>query len=110
MNLDEFRARFPILRRRIYVNSCSQGALSTDVDEAMRAYLDSWHESGSPWELWVERSETARQAFAGLINADPNEVADCTSVSPISNSSFSLVGVALTSKKNLDFAVTISKS
>ena len=29
----------------------------------------------------MERSETARQAFAGLINADPNEVADCTSVS-----------------------------
>ena len=53
MNLDEFRSRFPIFERRVYVNSCSQGALATDVDQAMRAYLDSWHESGSPWEMWV---------------------------------------------------------
>ena len=37
MTLDEFRSRFPIFKRRVYVNSCSQGALSTDVDEAMRA-------------------------------------------------------------------------
>ena len=53
MTFDEFRSRFPILKRRVYVNSCSQGALSTDVDEAMRAYLESWHELGSPWEMWV---------------------------------------------------------
>src|SRR5712692_7822931 len=74
MNLDEFRARFPILRRRIYVNSCSQGALSTDVDEAMRAYLDSWHESGSPWELWVDEVERLRARFAASIGADDDEI------------------------------------
>jgi selenocysteine lyase/cysteine desulfurase len=52
-----------------------------DVQQAYETYLRDWDEKGSPWELWVERSETARQAFAGLINADANEVADCTSVS-----------------------------
>ena len=55
--------------------------MSIDVQQAYETYLRDWDEKGSPWELWVERSETARQAFAGLINADPNEVADCTSVS-----------------------------
>jgi selenocysteine lyase/cysteine desulfurase len=75
------RDRFPIFKTKTYFNSCSQGALSTDVQQAYATYLCDWDEKGSPWELWVERSETARAAFASLINADPNEVADCTSVS-----------------------------
>jgi selenocysteine lyase/cysteine desulfurase len=75
------RDRFPIFRTKTYLNSCSQGALSIDVQKAYEDYLCDWDAKGSPWELWVERSETARQAFAGLINADPNEVADATSVS-----------------------------
>jgi selenocysteine lyase/cysteine desulfurase len=75
MTLSEFRARFPIFKRRIYVNSCSQGALSIDVDEAMRAYLDSWHESGSPWEMWVEQVEQLRARCAAAIGADVDEVA-----------------------------------
>jgi len=75
------RDRFPIFQKKVYFNSCSQGALSTDVMQAYETYLRDWDEKGSPWELWVERSETARQQFAGLVNADPNEVADCTSVS-----------------------------
>src|SRR6185503_10463712 len=77
----KFRQRFPIFEKKTYFNSCSQGALSTDVQAAYQAYLRDWDEKGSPWELWVEKSEAARGAFAGLINADPNEVADCTSVS-----------------------------
>ena len=75
------RDRFPIFEKKTYFNSCSQGALSIDVQQAYAQYMQDWDEKGSPWESWVERSETARQAFAGLINADPNEVADCTSVS-----------------------------
>ena len=75
------RDRFPIFQKKVYFNSCSQGALSIDVMQAYEAYLRDWDEKGSPWELWVERSETARQQFAGLVNADPNEVAVCTSVS-----------------------------
>jgi selenocysteine lyase/cysteine desulfurase len=81
MTLVEFRARFPIFRKRIYVNTCSQGALSTDVDEAMRAYLDSWHESGSPWEHWVEQVELLRVRFAASIGADVDEIAVMTSAS-----------------------------
>ena len=75
------RHRFPIFKKKTYLNSCSQGALSVDVKQAYQQYLEDWDEKGSPWELWVERGEAARQAFAGLVNADPNEVAVCTSVS-----------------------------
>lgn len=75
------RDRFPIFKNKVYLNSCSQGALSIDVKKAYEAHLDDWTEKGSPWELWVERSETARHAFAGLVNAEADEVAVTTSVS-----------------------------
>jgi len=81
LSLSDFRGRFPILGRRVYVNSCSQGALSLDVDAAVRAYLDSWHESGSPWDLWVEKVEELRGAFARAIGADCDEIAVVPSAS-----------------------------
>jgi selenocysteine lyase/cysteine desulfurase len=78
---DRVRHRFPIFERRVYINSCSQGALSDAVRDAYARYLDDWDEQGAPWEYWVERGEAARAAFARLINADPDEVAVTTSLS-----------------------------
>ncbi len=75
------RERFPLLRHKTYLNSCSKGVLSVDVRQAYEAYLRDWDEKGSPWEYWVERMEAARHAFASLINAAPDEVAVVTSVS-----------------------------
>jgi selenocysteine lyase/cysteine desulfurase len=78
---DRIRHRFPVLERLVYVNSCSQGALSDSVRDAYAKYLDDWDEHGSPWEYWVERAETARTTFARLVNANPDEVAVTTSLS-----------------------------
>jgi selenocysteine lyase/cysteine desulfurase len=75
------RHRFPIFEKRVYVNSCSQGALSDHVREAYDAYLRDWDDKGAPWEYWVERTEAARAAFARLINAEPDEIAVTTSLS-----------------------------
>jgi selenocysteine lyase/cysteine desulfurase len=75
------RHRFPIFDKQVYVNSCSQGALSDHVRAAYDAYLRDWDEKGAPWEYWVERTETARAAFARLINAEPDEIAVTTSLS-----------------------------
>lgn len=80
-DLAALRERFPIFQSRIYLNSCSQGALSSDVRMAYEQYFQDWNEQGSPWELWVDRLESARHAFCGLINADASEVAVTTSVS-----------------------------
>jgi selenocysteine lyase/cysteine desulfurase len=77
----EFRSRFPIFGRRIYVNSCSQGALSIDVEAAMGEYDESWHEGGSPWELWVEKVEELRTVFAESIGAEREEIAVVPSAS-----------------------------
>jgi selenocysteine lyase/cysteine desulfurase len=78
---DRVRGRFPILGRRVYVNSCSQGALSDSVRAAYDEYLSSWERLGSPWEEWVGRAEAARASFADLVGADPDEVAVTTSLS-----------------------------
>ena len=78
---DRIRHRFPLLGHKVYVNSCSQGALSDSVRASYEAYLRDWDEHGAPWEYWMERMETARSAFAGLVNAQPSEVAVTTSVS-----------------------------
>ena len=77
----EIRSRFQIFQRKIYLNTCSQGALSDAVENGMTEFISSWHEQGSPWETWVERYEAARTAFAKFIHASPDEVAIVTSVS-----------------------------
>lgn len=73
--LEQFRSRFPILQQRVYVNSCSQGALSVDVDAAMTAFTESWHRGGSPWDAWVGELERLRAGFAAFIGADAHEIA-----------------------------------
>ena len=75
------REQFPILARKVFLNSCSKGALSVDVRRAYAQYLEDWECQGSPWELWMHKLEQARHLFAGLIHAAPEEVAVVTSVS-----------------------------
>jgi selenocysteine lyase/cysteine desulfurase len=75
------RGEFPIFEHAIYANSCSQGALSNRVRAAAEEWLAGWDENGAEWEYWVERNEAARAAFAGLLHAEPDDVAVTTSVS-----------------------------
>ena len=75
------RDQFPILASTTYLNSCSQGALSTRVRAAYEEYLEGWDANGAEWEHWVERAEAARAGFARLVHAAPSEVAVTTSVS-----------------------------
>jgi selenocysteine lyase/cysteine desulfurase len=77
----QIRSRFKIFKHKIYLNSCSQGPLSDAVQAGLEDFMASWHEQGSPWELWVNRYEAARTAFAQFINASSDEVAIVTSVS-----------------------------
>jgi selenocysteine lyase/cysteine desulfurase len=79
LDVEAVRARFPIFERLVYVNSCSQGALSDAVRRSYEEYLRDWDDKGAPWDYWVERTEAARTAFAELINAEPDEIAVTTS-------------------------------
>src|ERR671918_752943 len=78
---DSIRDRFPLLKHTVYLNSCSQGALSAEVREAYQRYLTDWDEKSAPWALWVELNEAAHSRFARLLNASTDEIAVTTSVS-----------------------------
>ena len=70
-----FRERFPIFERKTFLNSCSKGALSREVEEAYGLYLDSWRGGGSPWEEWVSILEKARSQFSAFCGASEDEIA-----------------------------------
>ncbi|HZU22403.1 MAG TPA: aminotransferase class V-fold PLP-dependent enzyme [Terriglobales bacterium] len=79
--LQAIRSRFPVFRNSIYLNSCSQGALSDAVEEAMQKLLEMWRYQGSPWDEWVQEYEVARGEFADFIGAEADEIALVPSVS-----------------------------
>jgi selenocysteine lyase/cysteine desulfurase len=81
-----FRSQFPIFEKKIYLSSCSQGALARPVEESLHSFIDSWHRHGNPWELWVSEMEKLRAQFARLINAGTHEIAVMFSVSTALNS------------------------
>ena len=87
----EIRSRFPVFREKIYLNSCSQGALSDAVRGGFDEYLATWDRSGSPWDVWVEEYEATRRAFAQFLGAEPDEVAVLPSASAGINSIASAV-------------------
>src|SRR3954469_10350622 len=74
------RGEFPIFAHTTYLNSCSQGALSHRVKEAVEGWLAGWDANGAEWHHWVERAEAARGAFARLLHAEATELAVTTSV------------------------------
>ena len=51
---------------------CGHGHLDLTAYEQ---YLADWDAIGAPWDLWVERAESARDRVARLLNAGPDEVA-----------------------------------
>ncbi|HWM28386.1 MAG TPA: aminotransferase class V-fold PLP-dependent enzyme [Woeseiaceae bacterium] len=80
------RARFPVLERKTYLNSCSYGALAADVIAALHQYIDDRVEKGTDWNYWVARNDSARQAVADFIGANADEVAVTASASAGINS------------------------
>ena len=79
--ISELRSHFPILRDKTYLYSCSQGALSDAVEEAMAEHARSWRTSTDPWGEWMQCYEELRRSFARFINAEPDEIAVVTSAS-----------------------------
>jgi selenocysteine lyase/cysteine desulfurase len=75
------RGEFPIFERATYLNSCSQGALSHRVRDAVQDWLAGWDANGAEWDFWVERNEAFRAAVAALLRAEADDVAVTTSVS-----------------------------
>lgn len=78
-----YRDEFPILQRKIYLNSCSLGPLSRRSVAAMTQFQDMWNEHGAQawYQIWMGELAALRQKFARLIGAQPHEVALAPNVS-----------------------------
>lgn len=81
--LIEYRAEFPILQRKTYLNSCSLGALSTRSMQGLETFMQMWNEWGAHawYEIWMGEIAKVREKFASLIGAQLHEVAIAPNVS-----------------------------
>ncbi|MBL4800686.1 MAG: aminotransferase class V-fold PLP-dependent enzyme [Emcibacter sp.] len=75
MKNDWVREKFSIFEQKTYINSCSYGALSTEVKQAFNDYLLDRDQDGALWPRWCELLEDLRSEVAGLLNASPDEIA-----------------------------------
>ena len=82
-DLVEYRAEFPILQRKTYLNSCSLGALSKRSMAGIEQFMEMWNEWGAHawYEIWMGEIAKVRQKFAKIIGAQVHEVAIAPSVS-----------------------------
>ncbi|MGQ0571154.1 MAG: aminotransferase class V-fold PLP-dependent enzyme [Armatimonadota bacterium] len=76
-SLEAYRTEFPIFQQSVYLNTCSLGALSTRVEQAVLSFLRLWHEHGaSAWYgPWWDTIGAVRKNCARILGADPDEIA-----------------------------------
>ena len=77
MDVTRVRAEFPILQRKIYLNSCSLGALSLRATAYLESFQELWHEMGaSAWYgPWWETLGDLRGRVAHFLGATPEQLA-----------------------------------
>ncbi|HEV8264363.1 MAG TPA: aminotransferase class V-fold PLP-dependent enzyme [Gemmatimonadales bacterium] len=81
--LARYRTEFPIFRERIYLNTCSLGALGERSRRKLAEFLDVWQSRGaSAWyDVWWAALGDLRARYARLIGAAPQEIALAPSIS-----------------------------
>ncbi len=70
-----FRERFPDLRGRVHLASCSIGARSRALDAALVRMLDALAGGAAAWTQFDRESERCRDGFAALVGAEPEQIA-----------------------------------
>jgi selenocysteine lyase/cysteine desulfurase len=82
-SLERYRPEFPILERKVYLNSHSLGALSRRSISYRREFERDWNDLGaSAWyELWLGKLERVRAAFGRTVGAGPDTIALMPSIS-----------------------------
>lgn len=82
-DLIAYREQFPILQRKVYLNSCSLGPLSQRGMAGMAHFQEQWNEHGAQawYSTWMGELAAVREKVARLIGAQPHEIAIAPSVS-----------------------------
>src|SRR5881397_2079136 len=81
--LARYRSEFPVFRDRIYLNTCSLGALGDRTRRKVTEFLDLWQARGaSAWyDVWWAALAELRERYARIVGAAPAEIALAPSVS-----------------------------
>src|SRR3972149_1543063 len=78
---EQIRARFPVLHKQTYLNSCSYAALASEVEASLQRYLAARNDRGADWDYWLERNQAGRDSVARLLGAAADELAVTASAS-----------------------------
>jgi len=81
--LARYRDEFPIFRDRIYLNTCSLGALGERTRRKVTAFLDLWQSRGAAawYDVWWEALGDLRRRYGAVIGAAEQEIALAPSIS-----------------------------
>src|SRR5437870_7309181 len=81
--LARYRSEFPIFRDRIYLNTCSLGALGERTRRKVAEFLDLWQSRGAAawYDVWWQSLGDLRTRYARLIGAAASEIALAPSIS-----------------------------
>jgi kynureninase len=83
--LESYREEFPVVERKSYLISASLGPVSNRARRYLDEYMDAWAAKGAPDPVWFEdifpRMRGVKETFAGLVGADPDELAITVNVS-----------------------------
>ncbi len=102
--LARYRAEFPIFRDRIYLNTCSLGALGERTRGRVAEFLDLWQARGAAawYDVWWAALADLRSRYGRVIGAAPEEIA----LAPSSSVALSAVAEALDYRRRPKVVVT----
>src|SRR2546425_8085171 len=102
--LARYRSEFPIFRDRIYLNTCSLGALGERTRRKVAEFLDLWQSRGaSAWyDVWWAALGDLRRRYGQIVGALPSEIA----LAPSSSVAVSAVAESLDYTKRPKVVVT----
>src|SRR5438445_7291340 len=82
-SLARYRSEFPIFRDKVYLNTCSLGALGERTRARLGEFLDLWQARGaSAWyDVWWAALAELRRRYGRLVGAAPEEIALAPSIS-----------------------------
>ncbi len=73
--LASYRNEFPVLQNKLYLNSCSLGAIPHRALDALDEFGGDWASEGTvAWEKWMKKSDLLRRRLADLLGVSPRTI------------------------------------
>jgi cysteine desulfurase / selenocysteine lyase len=75
INWADVRAKFPVTKKSVYLNTAAAGPLPESTAKAGALYYEQMMNDGDThWDEWLARREEVRARVASFINAEPEEI------------------------------------